>query len=160
VRVSWFEGSGADFSTKSREMTAKSGGGSIHQVGSTVVHLAGDRAVADTGCVILVRSIIDGAECDVATYCRHRSRVERTQTGWRLRTLHANYQKDTLAPAVPGVLPALDRDLLGSFRPSYRFLSYYNTRLGYTPNQDLPGVDRPYALAAAIEDDVRWLAGA
>jgi hypothetical protein len=158
VRVSWFEGTGNEFADQSRRMVAKPGGGSIHQVATSVVTVNGDRALADTGCVILIRSLIHGVECDIATFCRHRSRVERIDGTWRLRTLFATYQKDTLAPTNPNLLPELDASRLASFRPSYRYLSYYNVELGYTPSQELPGADRPEELQSLIAADRHWLA--
>lgn len=160
VRVSWFDGTGAEFAEQSQRMVAKPGGGSIHQVGTSVVSVNGDRALADTGCVILIRAQIHGVECDVATYCRHRSRVERLDGVWRLRTLYATYQKDTLTPTNPTDVPSLDRARLATYRPCYRYLSYYNVELGYTPNQDLPGVDRPEELQALIAADRQWLSAA
>lgn len=160
VYISWFEGTATEFVEASRQMTAQPGGGSIHQLGVTLVTLNGDRALADTGCAILMRRNFEGVECDVTAYCRHRSRVERRDGVWRLLTLVGVYQKDTLVPAVPGEIPQLDLDRLHSFRPSYRYLSYYRAQMGHRPHMDRPGVDRPELIERLVREDESWLAGA
>lgn len=159
VSVSWFDGTAADFVEGSRSMVAKPGGGSVHQVGVTLVELDGDRALADTGCAILIRCTLDGVECDIAAYCRHRSRVERRDGRWRLRTLIGVYQKDTLVPTNPNIVPELDEKELASYRASYKYLSYYAAHTGYEPSDAKPGIDRPDLVQELTDADRAWLRG-
>lgn len=159
VSVSWFDGTAAEFVEASRRMVAKPGGGSIHQVGVTLVELSGARALADTGCAILIRCVLEGVECDLTAYCRHRSRVERRDGRWRLCTLIGVYQKDTLVPVNPNVVPKLDVEKLRSYRDSYRHLSYYAAETGYLPSDEKPGIDRPDLVQELITADQAWLRG-
>lgn len=82
-------------------MGEEPGGHAVHVLGPTLVHVNGNRALADTGCTILMRRAVGGVECDLTSYCRHHSRVERHGNGWRLRTLVGVYENNTLAPVVP-----------------------------------------------------------
>lgn len=157
VWLSWFDGSAIEFIKASREMSSQSGGQAIHQLGPTLVELNGNRAIADTGCTILMRRSFEGVECDLTAYCRHRSRVERINGTWKLRTLVGIYQKNVLAPVVPGHIPAIDAEKLASFRASYNYQSYYRAAQGYVPFDDRPGLDRPELVDDLVATDLAWL---
>jgi hypothetical protein len=52
----------------------------------------------------------------------------------------------------------MDREKLLEYRPSYRFLSYYNQhRFGRAVNQDLPGDDRLELVARLYAEADAWL---
>jgi hypothetical protein len=94
---------------------------------------------------------------DTVAFCRHRSRVEKIDGVWRLRTLYAVYQRDIMSPTNPADRLVLDSDVLGKLRESYRHLSSWSLQAGSSTSQDLPGDDRPDLVAASVEEDRRWL---
>ena len=160
IFLSWIDGPPADFVNRSQRMAEVPGGHAIHQNGVTLVQLNGDRALADTACAILMRRLFDGVECDMTSYCRHRSRVERRAGTWRLLSLVGVYEKNTLAPAVPGTAPKLDERRLAGYRPSYNFQCYHREQEGNTAFNDRPGTDRPDLVEALEAADQAWLSGA
>jgi hypothetical protein len=126
-------------------------------VGTTLVQLAGERAIADTGCAIHVRGLIHGVEADTISYCRHRSRVEKRDGKWGLVSFYAVYQRDEMAPTNPGDSLTIDAEQLASFRPTYKFLSYSNLQSGIMADQELPGFDRPDLVDVQFSADRSWM---
>jgi hypothetical protein len=159
VFLSWFDGTAAEFIATSRAMGEEPGGHAIHSLGPTLVRVEGDRALADTGCTILMRRTVGGVACDLTSYCRHYSRVERTPAGWRLRTLVGVYEKNTLVPVVPGTPVELDLDLLAGLRRSYDYQTYFRVQQGKPVHDDRPGLDRPDLVERFRAAEERWLAG-
>jgi hypothetical protein len=159
IFLSWIDGTATEFVTRSQRMAEVPGGHALHQNGVTLVQLNGDRALADTSCAILMRRYFDGVECDVAGYCRHRSRVERRDGTWRLLSLVGVYEKNTLVPVLPGTAPKLDEQRLAGYRPSYNFQCYHREQEGNTAFADRPGSDRPDLVEALEEADRSWLSG-
>jgi hypothetical protein len=160
VYLSWFDGTAAEFVAASRRMGEEPGGHAIHSLGPTLVTVQGDRALADTGCTILMRRVFAGVECDLTAYCRHRSRAEQADGTWRLRTLVGIYEKNTLVPVIPGTAPALDTARLARYRESYNYQCYYREAQGKTALHDRPGLDRPDLVDRLVQADEKWLAGA
>jgi hypothetical protein len=160
IFLSWIDGMAAEFVAASRRMAERPGGHALHQNGFTLVRLEGNRALADTPCAILMRRLFDGVECDLTGYCRHRSRVERRDGRWRLRSLVGVYEKNTLVPVLPGTAPKLDEQRLAGYRPSYNFQCYHREQEGNTPFSDRPGLDRPDLVTALEAADRAWLSGA
>ena len=160
IFLSWIDGTAAQFVAASQRMAERPGGHALHQNGFTLVELNGDRALADTPCAILMRRQFDGVECDLTGYCRHRSRVERRDGHWRLRSLVGVYEKNTLVPVLPGTAPKLDEQRLAGYRSSYNFQCYHREQQGSTPFADRPGLDRPDLVEALDSADRAWLDGA
>jgi SnoaL-like domain len=160
VYLSWFDGTAAEFVAASRTMGEEPGGHATHVLGPTLVTVNGGRALADTSCVILMRRVFEGIECDLTSYCRHISRVEHDGGRWRLRSFVGVYEKNTLVPVLPGTVPAIDKQRLARHRPSYNFQCYYREGQGRVPFADRPGLDRPDLVEALLKADDAWLAGA
>jgi hypothetical protein len=159
VFLSWFDGDAGAFIAASRAMNAEPGGPAIHSNGPTLVELNGDRALAETPCAILFRRVFDGVECDMTAYCRHHSRVVRVGGLWRLCTLVGVYEKNTLTPVVPGVVPEIDTEVLAGLRPSYNYQTYLRAQQGKRFHDDRPGIDRPDLVDRFLTAERRWLAG-
>lgn len=159
VRVTWFEGTAAEFTAVSRERKTKGGGGMHHIDPVRVVADAG-RALIESRGQILIRPRVHDVECDVTSWCRFFSRAEQRGGEWRLCTFDAIYVKDRLDPVLPGTPVELDADLLGAARRSYRYLTYLNRQGGYHVSDDLPGDDRPELVEAFYGEAREWLAGA
>lgn len=160
VFLSWFDGTAPEFIAASKAMGEEAGGHAIHSLGPTLVRVSGDRALADTPCAILFRRVFAGVECDMTSHCRHHSRVERVGGRWRLRSLVGVYEKNTLAPVVPGQAPAIDAARLATFRGSYAFQAYFRAQEGKPVHHDRPGLDRPDLVDRFRDAEDGWLAGA
>jgi hypothetical protein len=160
VYLSWFDGTAEEFIEGSRSMGAEPGGHALHSLGPSTVQVAGDRALVDTPCAILFRRTFAGVECDMTSFCRHHSRVVRADGTWRLATFVGVYEKNTLAPVVPGTAPDIDVERLATFRASYAFQAYFRAQEGKRVHHDRPGLDRPDLVARFLAAEREWLAGA
>lgn len=159
VDMSWFTGSGAEFVSRSRDMSKSGWGGhSGHRLSPPAVRVRGDRALAELPLAIEFRITFDGVEADLISYCRSQYRAQRTDGTWRIVRITSIYERDTLFPAVPGTRLDLDPQEFAGFRQSYRCLAWYQSRLGIDLRSDLLGDDRPEDVARQYE--AAWLADA
>ncbi|MFJ8888764.1 nuclear transport factor 2 family protein [Streptomyces sp. NPDC102402] len=153
IEMSWFTGSGAEFTARTRAM-ADRGDIAVHRLGPPTVHVAVDRALAELPLIIEWRIDVDGVEADLASSCRSRYRARRETDGvWRIVAITSIYEKDTLTSVLPGTPLHLDTAELAAYRPSYRFLSWFLNRQGYP----LTGDDRPGQVAEQYRSEFAWL---
>ena len=102
----------------------------FHMMGATIVQLNGNRALAETSGAIHVIRDLDGVGVDATSYARLYNRVERRDGQWRIAGFRVIYMSDTIVPLDPTRAPELDRTLLASYRPPYRFVSYLLAKSG------------------------------
>jgi hypothetical protein len=107
------------------------GGQSVHRLSPPAVRAAGDRALAELPLVIEFRITIDGVEADLASYARSQCRAVRADGSWRIAGITSIYERDALGPAVPGTHLDIDPKELAAYRPSHRYLAWYQSRLGF-----------------------------
>jgi hypothetical protein len=100
IAVSWFSGNFPDFVDRCRK-SFESGQRSKHQIFPSVVRLNGDRALAETNIVILVRQKIEGVVADLTSYARFLDRLERHSGRWAICERIAIYERDRLDPVEP-----------------------------------------------------------
>lgn len=155
IRLSWIDGTAAEFVQGSIEM-ARRGMKAKHRVGPPVVRVRGDRAVASLAATIDIPGVVGGVDVHLSSHARFLYRVERRDGRWRIAFFDALYVRDELAPAIPGQALAVPPEALSGFRSSYRMLSYLLSLTGYAPNQDLPGDDRPETVAAITSQAYGW----
>lgn len=163
VKTTWFDGPIEEFVEASRKkMSAGVAIVSVakHWIFPTALDINGDRALAESPATIFDRMTIDNVEFDVFQACRFCSRLLRTSDGWRLASFEGIYQRDHIRSVNPAEPPPVDWDLVKTFRPSYRFLSYVQHRRGYPVNNELLGDDRPDLVEAFYQRERAWLAGA
>lgn len=158
VRVSWFNGSGPDFVSASETMSGR-GDTATHRLSPPVVTVAGDRAIAEVPAVIEVRTLLGEVEADVCSYARLLYRAERREGRWLIVSIDPVYERDVVAPTVPGVELRVDSVSLADFRPSYRMIAYVLSARGYSIAADLYGDDQPEPVAGLYESAVAWLHG-
>jgi len=158
VSISWVEATGPEFVAMSERAFA-AGVRHLHMMSPTLVTLNGGRALAETGCVILLNGNIGRTPVMVSTQARLFCRGERAGGGWLIRRLGAVYFQDAVAPQIPGAPVILDQARLAAYRPSYRFLSYVLEEAGKTARPDRAGVDRPDLIEALHKADEAWLMG-
>ena len=156
MHTTWFAGSADEFVRRSIEM-AKKAGRVQHFIGATNVALAGDRAIAETRMVLLLRAPLDGVEVDVTCHGRFYDFFVRQGGDWRISKRMVIYEKDRIDPVDPAAVVKLDAADLARFPEGYRHVAYVQARGGAnvmhgmpTPNSD--SLKRLYAEGAA------WLA--
>lgn len=159
VRVTWFDGTAAEFIEISRDQHQRGRGRGIHVIDPVRSEIDGDRAIVESRGQILIRPRVDGVACDVANWCRFLSRVERRDGEWRLVTFDSIYGKDRIDPVIPGMAVPFDENVIADARPSYQFLTYLNRKSGYTVPDDLPGDDRPELVAEFLKEASAWVRG-
>ena len=159
VSISWVEASGPEFVAMSERAFA-TGVRHLHVMSPTLVRLNGGRALAETGCVILLNGTIGGVPVTVASHSRLFVRAERGETVWGIRRLGAVYFQDAATAQIPGATVPVDEARLATYRSSYRFLSYVLEEAGKTARPDRAGVDRPDLIEALHKADEDWLMGA
>jgi hypothetical protein len=155
VAISWFQGSGPDFVKATEERFADADLG-MHFVSAVPVRCHGDRAVATVPLSIQLNRTWGNVPLFLESVVIGFYSLERREGRWGICSFECSYARDQVIPANPGDTIPIDRALLETFRPSYRFLSYSLAQGGYVVDQNLPGVDRP-DLVNAMEDRLdRW----
>jgi hypothetical protein len=158
VDISWITGPAAEFVAQSKQHYER-GTRSLHLLGPVLVKVNGDRATADAGAQILIPGSIRGVECMTQSYCRIVERLERRGGRWGIVLLESIYQMETIVPANPAQTLKIDPAKLASYRASYRFMSYVQEERGTKMRDDLPGIDRPEAIAQLYSRNTAWLKG-
>jgi hypothetical protein len=124
IAVSWFSGSFVDFVERCRR-SFDAGQRSKHQIFPSVVRVAGDRALAETNIVILVRQRIADVLADMTSYARFLDRLERRGGRWAILERAAIYERDRLDPVEPS--PAFDKLFattdLSVYPEAYRYMA-------------------------------------
>jgi hypothetical protein len=157
VALTWYQGSGYGFVDGSAAMI-KRGLPSRHRISPPVVRLAGERAVISLPIAIETYATIDGVECVLSTYARHLYRLERLGGAWKIVQLDAIYERDEIAPSIPGQTVRIDPSELEGLRNPYRLLAWNLQRGGYDVSQDLPADDRPEQVASLYREAFAWAA--
>ncbi len=124
IAVSWFSGEFAEFVERCR-MSFETGQRSKHQIFPSVVRVAGDRALAETNIVILVRQKIEGVLADLTSYARFLDRLECRGGRWAISERTAIYERDRLDPVEPSeafgkLLKAID---VSAYPEAYRYMA-------------------------------------
>jgi hypothetical protein len=142
VHTTWFVGSAREFIERSIE-SAKRGPRVQHFIGACSVDLNGDKAIAESRVVLLVRADLEGTEVDVTCYCRFYDRFIRQAGEWRIAERMGIYEKDRIDPVVPGAIVKLDPTALARYPEGYRHLAYVQASGGarITPDLPVPGSD-------------------
>jgi hypothetical protein len=120
IAISWFRGRFSDFVER-----CKRGGPSKHLISPSLVRVAGDRAVAETSVVILVRQDIEGIAVDMTSRGRFLDRLERRLGSWKILERAAIYEQDRFDPVEPSdafarMLQSLDA---AQYPEPYRYMA-------------------------------------
>ena len=153
--TTWFVGPAREFIER---VAARPLGGSQHFVGACAVELNGDRAIAETRLVLLVRGRLGATEIDITCYCRSYDRFVRQDAAWRIARREMIYEKDRLDPLTPGHTVELDENELARYPVGYRYLAYFQAIGGARITPDLP-TPASEALRRLYEQGEKWLRG-
>lgn len=156
IDISWIRGNPKQFVEGSKDMAAR-GMTATHRLGPILVTQNGDRAVATVVGSIDLPTTLEGKDFRLSAHCQMLYRVEKRDGQWRLGGFTAIYRHDELTPVVLGQVVTMPQDLFERFRASYRHLAWSQHVLGYVPNMELPGIDRPETVRAIYKDHYGWL---
>lgn len=159
ICIGWFRGSRDEYVESSRKLESRKPGWHLtHITSPTQVHVHHERALAETNTLIIRRSPLHDVLIDATIYCILVSRVERREGTWRILTLDAIYEKDTVVPVYPEERPLLDRAELNQAPGAYQFTAYNLRRLGYSVDpQQLCSTTEPEGVARFYEEAYAWL---
>lgn len=156
MTATWFSGSVEDFIAGCQRSWA-AGSKSAHFVGGSVVQLNGDKALAESRIILLIRDVVDEIEVDVTCYGRFYDRFVRLAGDWRILVRGVVYEKDRIDPVRPGAVLALDDAILKRFPEGYRHVAYVQTKRGLPVATDRP-TPRSRELERLYRDAAAWLA--
>ena len=156
VHITWFDGPGAEFVELSRASFA-AGIRPSHRLSPPVVHLAGERAVAEVPAEISVIQSFGGIDAYVLSYTRLLYRLECIKSSWKISSLDCIYERDTLVPVIYGMSPQIDPGVLSRFRRPFMYLAYHLHEIGKPVRDDLYGDDRPEQVAELYQASFSWL---
>jgi hypothetical protein len=124
IAVSWFRGSFPDFVEQCRLRSVRSGRAK-HLLTPSVVRVAGDRALAETSVVIMVRQDIKGIAVDLTSHARFLDRLERRGV-WKIAERAVVYEHDRLDPVEPSANFAemMQRANCSQYPPPYRYMAF------------------------------------
>ena len=153
MQATWFAGKADEFVRRSME-AVKRGARAQHFMGVTSIELNGDRAIAESRMILLLRGPVHGVEVDVTCYGRFYDFFVRDAGHWRIRTRSVIYEKDRLDPVDPAASVKLDAAQLARYPEGYRHVAYLQASAGMSVTQGLPtpnseALSRLYAEAEA-----------
>jgi hypothetical protein len=130
IAVSWFRGTFRDFVQQCRLRNA-SAGRSKHLLMPSVVWVAGDRALAETSVVILVRQDIKGVAVDLTSHARFLDRLER-RGAWKIVERATIYEHDRLDPVEPSLnfTELMERGNCAQYPRPYRYMAFRIAAIG------------------------------
>ena len=156
VTLSWFDGPGSEFVSRSRKMS-EAGLRMVHRPSPPVVHLHEDKAVLELPIAVERRFLLDGIEADLNSFTRLLYQLERRAADWKILFMNAIYERDTLVPVVPGTTLKVDHERIAQFRAPYRFVAYDISLGGRSMTSDLYGDDQPERVDALYKAAFDWL---
>lgn len=154
ITVTWFSGTIDEYVEDSRRPSWDPSSVVNHRLSPPMVTLNRNRALAETSTVVELRLSGTGVPFDAEISVRLVSRVRRTETGWKLASMDAIYEKDVFRPVYPADTLQITAEDTALFRRSYQFLAFGGN--GRLP-EDIPGDDRPELVDALYAAAHHWL---
>ncbi|MCA2255997.1 nuclear transport factor 2 family protein [Mycobacterium intracellulare] len=155
VEISWFQGSGAEFTAQSKVMS-ESAVPSRHRLGPPTVRINESRGVVFLPAMVETYPTVQDLQCVMAAHCRLLYRVQQADGGWKIAGMQAIYERDELRPVLPSARLTVDPAELAQLRHPYRWLSWTLAQAGYSIDQDLVADDRPEAVSALHAEVFEW----
>ena len=153
--TTWFVGSAAEFVERSTE-AAKKGARAQHFIGAAVIEVKGNKAIAETRMILMVRGMLEGMEVDVTCYGRFYDWFVKSDGEWLIQKRMVIYEKDRMDVLDPGVTIQLDRELLVKHPEGYRHLAYLQSQGGASITPNLP-TPNSAALTRLYSEGAAWL---
>jgi hypothetical protein len=157
MHTTWFAGLASEFVDRSIE-SATRGSRSQHFIGAASIEINGDRAIAETRMILMLRAAVEDVAVDVTCYGRFFDRLVRDGQNWRIKARIPVYEKDRIDSVEPGRAVPIDPVKLGMFAEGYRHVAYVQSLAGATLTPGLPTA-RSEAEARLLAEGAAWLAG-
>lgn len=162
VTTSWFDGTAAEFTRQSSAMMAGHHPNDTqrHMMSNPLVRLSGERAVCEFYVILHQGRTMDGYQLDLQTFSVDLDLFAKRDGEWRIAKRVIIYEKDHIAPHVPGAVPQsyFDQLDLSPYPAAIRYHCYRNHHSsGQLPkNLILKGSPEERVARQAARD---WLAG-
>jgi hypothetical protein len=127
-----------------------------HTITPVEVNIAGKKALSQSTGSIAIRFKLQEELYECISYARFVSRLQKDDHEWRLLSLDAIYERDTIMSVVP-LAPWPAELQMKHFRPSYMCIAWLLSRSGFDINQNLPGIDRPDLVESFMASCTFWL---
>jgi hypothetical protein len=125
IAVCWFRGPFREFVELCRTRGAQVGSAK-HLLSPSVVRVAGERALAETSVVILVRQDIKGIATDLTANARFLDCLEKRGGEWKLVERATVYERDRLEPLEPSAAfdELMQRADCARYPAPYRYMAF------------------------------------
>jgi len=158
VQTTWMSGTAEEFIAASTAGFGKpQAPRATHSIGASSIQIQGDRALAETRMILLLRATLDGIEVDATAWGRFVDWFVRHEGRWVIARRHSIHEKDRLDPVNPGAELKPDPVRLASFPVGYRHLAYLQSHGGASITFDLALHNSP-AQGALYAAGRTWLA--
>jgi hypothetical protein len=129
MQTTWCACSAGEFVDRSMAGFGK-GAKAQHFIGTSTIELRGERAIAETRVVLLLRAPIEATEVDVTCHGRFYDFFAKSHSKWLIQKRIPIYEKDRVDPVDPSQTLHLDKNVLAQFAEGYRHLAYVQSLAG------------------------------
>jgi hypothetical protein len=129
MQTTWCDGSAEEFIDRSIAGFGK-GARAQHFIGVSTIELRGNRAIAETRAVLMLRTLVGNIEVDVTCHGRFYDFFGKSNSEWRIHKRIPVYEKDRIDPVDPSRPLDLNRKKLSRFAEGYRHLAYVQSLSG------------------------------
>ena len=157
VQTSWYDGLGGEAYVEATRQRMGTTDYSKHWVFPAIAQIIDDRATVESPATIFNRVVLEDTQVDFHVFCRFYSRAEKQDDQWKLKSFIVIWERDIMHAVPPANRLPIDWALLSTFRPSYRFLAYYQTTRGSQVNPSLLGDDRQDLVDKFYAQEADWL---
>jgi hypothetical protein len=154
--TTWFVGDADGFIERSTAAAAKRAMQVQHFIGACSIELNGDRAIAETRMILMLRGMFGDIPVDVTCHGRFHDRFVREDGMWCIKRRVPVYEKDRIDPVEPGRALNLDYAVLERFEHGYRHVAYLQALGGATLTPGLPTPGNAAEASLYAEADA-WL---
>ena len=161
VATSWVKGTISDYlAGNNNRAEASSDEVIIGRESDPNIHIKGNRAWIELPATGQHWIHVNGERAIWTSHMRLIYRIEKRNGKWKIADLTTVFEKDMLAPVIPGTdLHINPKDLVG-LRPSYMWMAYVRTAAGGHVSDDLLGTDRPNDITRLYAETRDWVNGA
>ncbi|KAI9367264.1 hypothetical protein BJX61DRAFT_321457 [Aspergillus egyptiacus] len=154
IEITWYQGD-IDGFVRGSEGMATGGTGAVHTICPVEVHLNGDKALSESTGSISIRFPFEGVQYDCVSFTRFISRLQKIDGHWKLLTLEAIYDRDTITPVLRGTSASFP--IAAGTRESYKCIAWCLSQKGFKIKEDLPGTDDPASCDKLMKESFDWL---
>ena len=138
VKTTWLVGSAEEFIAASMKASENPNAAtSLHSIGASCIEVSGDKALAETRIVLMVRAFVTDIEVDVTVWCRFFDRFIKYQGAWCIARRDPIHEKDRMDAVDPSVILQLDGNRLAKLPKAYRYITYVQSLNGAVITADL-----------------------